>query len=251
MPEAEDIYRGYERWKNWTALFTIDADTAGYFDGELQGSALGGANVLELGFGAGDFIAWARNAGANVVGTEVNNVLLDAARQHGIETLPAAIDTVADQNAARFDAIVAFDVFEHLDLDGVRTALAACATMLKPGGRLFLRFPNAQSPFGLPPQNGDITHKSKLSRSAFEQMIDHNAFQIERYGPPFRFLGSRVWSQPMRRVRGVVQDVFSGLLNTIFAQNIPWHPVVVLVMRRREAQAVLADPAAQAIMKRP
>ena len=236
-------YDGYERWKNWTALFAFDADKAGYFEGELRGAAIKGAQVLELGFGAGDFLAWAKSRGAIVAGTEVNDVLLAAARQHGIALLPAAIETVAADNAARFDTIVALDVFEHLDLGEIETALLACATMLRPGGHLVLRFPNAQSPFGLPPQNGDLTHRTRLSRSVFEQIIDDRLFSITRYAAAYRFKGAGLRQQVLRGLRGAAQDAIAATLNAVYSQNIPWSPVVVLVLRR---QAHSADSAALA-----
>ena len=234
-------YDGYERWKNWTSLFTFDADRAGYFEGELRGTAIKNSQVLELGFGAGDFLAWARSRGAIVAGTEVNDVLLASARQHGIELLPAAIETVAADHAARFDTIFAFDVFEHLELGEIKTALSACATMLKPGGHLVLRFPNAQSPFGLPPQNGDVTHRTRLSRSVFEQIVDDRLFSIERYAAAYRFTGSGLRQQLMRRIRGAVQDAITFALNAVYSQNIPWSPVVVLVLRRQAHSLASAD----------
>ncbi len=243
MHEGNAAYRDYERWKKWTSLFAFDADKAGYFAGEMQGIALRGAHILELGFGSGDFLAWAKSEGATVAGTEVNDVLLAAARDNGVETLPAAIATVAEQHSGRFDAVIAFDVFEHFDLDEIRSAMAACRKMLKPGGRLILRFPNAQSPFGLPPQNGDITHKSRLSLSTFEQILDHDAFAIDRYGPPFRFLGTGLRTMLTRRLRGAAQATISALLNAVYSQDIPWHPVVVLVLRRQASTDALPTPA--------
>ena len=59
------------------------------------------------------------------------------------------------EHPARFDTVVAFDVFEHFALEEIEARLAALETMIRPGGHLLMRFPNGQSPFGLVLQHGD------------------------------------------------------------------------------------------------
>lgn len=229
---AHDLYSGYEQWKGWDKPFTISATERAYFNGELRGLKVAGADVLEIGFGSGSCLAWAREHGARIAGTEINDTLLAAARTFGVELLPADFETVADQHAARFDSIVAFDVFEHFQLSDVVTRLQAVETMLKPGGHLILRFPNAQSPFGLAPQNGDPTHKSQLSRSVFEQLIQGSSFAVVRYAPSYRIGGGPFLKRMVRAVRYALRSLISAVLNFIYAQEIPWDPVVVLVMRK-------------------
>lgn len=222
-----------ETWKGWSKPFTYSADEAAYFAGETRGARIEGGDVLEIGFGSGSFLAWARERGARVAGTEINDTLIEAARSFAVELLPADFETVAGQHASRFDSIVAFDVFEHFSLAEIAARLEATETMLKPGGHLILRFPNAQSPFGLAPQNGDPTHKTGLSRSAFEQLIQGTSFEIVRYAPSFRIGGGGLATRLVRRLRYAARDLIGGLLNAIYAQDIPWDPVVVLVLRKR------------------
>ncbi len=227
-----DLYQAYETWKGWDKPFTVTPEEALYFAGETCGARIEGGDVLEIGFGSGSFLAWARERGARVAGTEINAVLLAAARHFGVELLAADFETVADRHASRFDTIVAFDVFEHFTLDEIVPRLAATATMLKPGGHLLLRFPNAQSPFGLAPQNGDPTHKTALSRSVFEQLIQGTSFAIVRYTPSYRIGGGGLAKRLVRRLRYGARDLIGGLLNAVYAQDIPWDPVVVLVLRK-------------------
>src|SRR5690606_8222202 len=84
-----DLYSGYENWKGWHDLFCYSSDKADYFAGETRGVAVAGAQVLEIGFGSGDFLQWAIDCGAKVVGTEINPALLKAAAERGIELLDA------------------------------------------------------------------------------------------------------------------------------------------------------------------
>jgi hypothetical protein len=95
-----------------------------------------------------------------------------------------------------------------------------------------MRFPNSQSPFGLAPQNGDPTHKTALSRSIFEQLIQGTAFEIVRYAPSFRVRRGSVGKRLGILLRSAARDLISCSLNAIYAQDIPWDPVVVLVLRK-------------------
>src|SRR5262249_33038691 len=157
---------------------------------------------------------------------------LEAARARNIEIVDAAFEHVSGDHADRFDTIVAFDVFEHFTVDEVLVRLKAIEKMLKPGGRLVLRFPNAQSPFGLASQHGDPTHKSALSRSAFEQLTQGLAFSVERYAPSFRIGDGSPARRLARSLRAMLRALIARTLNFIYAQDIPWDPVVVLVLRK-------------------
>jgi SAM-dependent methyltransferase len=238
--EGSDLYAGYEQWKGWNKPFAVSAGERAYFEGELQGLKISGAEVLEIGFGSGSCLAWAREQGARVAGTEINEALLAAARMFGVDVLPADFERTASDWAGRFDTIVAFDVFEHFAVADVVTRLRAAETMLKPDGHIILRFPNAQSPFGLAPQNGDPTHKSALSLNVFEQLTQGMSFKVVRYGPSFRVSGRAggggLAKGLVRAVRYTMRDLIGKVLNFTYSQNIPWDPVVVLVMRRAGAR---------------
>jgi SAM-dependent methyltransferase len=230
------LYDAYESWKGWSKPFAYSVEEAEYFAGECRGVDVAGAHVLEIGFGFGAFLAWARDQGARVAGAEINPVSLEAARASGIELLPSDFETVARDHAGRFDTIAAFDVFEHFTIEEAAARLSAVEIMLRPGGRLLLRFPNAQSPFGLAPQFGDPTHKSALSRGVFEQLAAASSLDVERYAPAFRTLGRGLFRRLGRRSRYLARDLVSGLFNAIYGASIPWDPVVALVLRKRERE---------------
>ncbi|MFN8557634.1 MAG: class I SAM-dependent methyltransferase [Dehalococcoidia bacterium] len=112
---------------------------------------LRGANVLDLGcFTGGRSAAWYERYGlAHLSGVDVAPIYVDAARRYAAErginadfrlgvgeSLPFANGT--------FDAVLSFDVFEHVR--DVRTTLAECARVLRPGGRLFVVFPSYYQP---------------------------------------------------------------------------------------------------------
>jgi 2-polyprenyl-3-methyl-5-hydroxy-6-metoxy-1,4-benzoquinol methylase len=225
-------YARYEEWKGWDRYFEIDAEEAEYFAGELRGIPVRGKTVLEIGFGTGSFLAWARSRGADIVGTEISQRSLAEARRFGVELLDPMVESISDQYAGRFDVIVGFDVFEHFDLDEVRLRIRAVETMLKPGGHVVLRFPNGQSPFGLPPQHGDVTHKMALSKERMVQICQGTNLKPVRYASAYGIRGQWGVTRAVRAVRRLARGMIGASLNAIYTTSIPWDPVVVLVMQK-------------------
>lgn len=228
-------YAGYEEWKGWsTRRFSPTAEERAYFRGEMRDLAIRGADVLEIGFGAGHFVAWAQEEKARIHGTEIQESLCAAAREAGIPVLPAALQEAAESHREAFDTVVALDVFEHLTPEEVTQALHAVERMLRPGGRVLLRFPNAQSPFGLAPQYGDPTHRSALSRGVIERLMQGTSLTVRRYGPAFRLESGPLPARAARILRHRLRAVIGALLGAIYATDIPWDPVVTLVLVKAE-----------------
>lgn len=233
------FYEGYEEWKGWDSRFQPSADDAAYFAGETRGIAICGADLLEIGFGAGHFLSWARTQGARVHGTEISDELRAGALAEGIAILPTRLADAAATHEARFDTIAAFDVFEHMELDEIVANLAAIERMLRPGGHLLMRFPNAQSPFGLSQQYGDATHRSCLSRGIFEQLIRGSRLAVVRYDSAYRISTGGPATRVVRIFRNTMRGMIGWALNQIYGTAIPWDPGVTLVLRRQEE----TDPA--------
>lgn len=100
--------------------------------------------LLEVGCGEGWMLAALKEKGWRVVGSERT---LDAARPAGGSTagpLPVFVGTLdAVRPGRQFDAIVLFQVLEHLTAP--MDVLNRCAALLKPGGTLIVGVPNARS----------------------------------------------------------------------------------------------------------
>ncbi len=190
------LYSGYADWKNWHGEFAPSDREARYFAAELADIPLAGKRVLEIGFGNGSFLAWAKALGAEVVGTEIDAVMIEHARARAFDARPAPLEALAAANE-RFDLIVAFDVFEHWDKPMLIQSLTHFAGLLRAGGQVLARFPNGQSPFGRVHQYGDLTHQTVLSASSISQLANMTGFAVVRIG--------NACSVPMRR------DFFSVL----------------------------------------
>lgn len=239
---STQLYASYDGWKGWVAPFLCDAESAAYFAAELDGRSLAGARLLEIGFGNGEFLAWAKAAGASVVGSEITPAAIAAAEAHGVELMPADFEADPAKWAGQFDIIAAFDVFEHLDPPTIIAKLRAIETMLRPGGWLLLRFPNGQSPFGLGPQHGDATHITALSRAKIEQYASGTALSVIRYGGVARPSSGGLAKRLLRKLRYLLRDIHMTSLNFLYATDIELEPVVTLVI----AKSTASDQSAQA-----
>lgn len=155
----------YSLWKSWdqsqfSVLFPFEER---YFDQEFKRTQCqfpSDSRVLEIGFGNGKFLAYARKRGWSAVGIEANDQLVKLALERKFDALHA--DNLSQFESDRFDLVVAFDVFEHMTKEELLELFFEINRILRPGGRLIARFPNGDSPFGLLNQNGDVTHVTSI-----------------------------------------------------------------------------------------
>ncbi len=97
-----------------------------------------GARLLDLGCARGDFLAYARDAGFEVVGVDLNPALATAARARGFTVHTGDLRSL---DLAAVDAVTLWDVIEHVD-DPV-AVLAACREAVRPGGLVLFHTGNA------------------------------------------------------------------------------------------------------------
>jgi SAM-dependent methyltransferase len=176
---AADPYAGYAAWKEWSGAFAATDREARYFVEELRGIALKGKRVLEVGFGNGSFLAWAKGEGADVAGIEINAEMREAASAHGFEAFDVSLAELAERGV-RYDLVVAFDVLEHWTADELVANFRAIRELLVDDGLFVSRFPNGQSPFGRVYQHGDFSHKSVLSTYKIEYLAGLAKLEIVR-----------------------------------------------------------------------
>jgi len=179
--DSSQLYSGYSDWKDWHGEFAPSDREARYFAAEFAGIPLAGRRVLEIRFGNGSFLAWAKARGAEVVGTEIDRAMIERARAKGFSAEPASLEALAAAGQ-RFDLVVAFDVFEHWDKPMLVANLTQIAALLRTGGLVLARFPNGQSPFGRVHQHGDLTHQTALSVSSVMQLARLTGFAVARCG---------------------------------------------------------------------
>lgn len=105
-------------------------------------TTLKGVRALDVGCGGGLLSEALARAGANVTAIDLAPAVLDVARLHlhesGLEVdyRETSVEGLAASTPSSFDVITCMEMLEHVPDPG--SAIRACATLLKPGGKLFL-----------------------------------------------------------------------------------------------------------------
>jgi SAM-dependent methyltransferase len=106
-------------------------------------------SILEVGCGEGYFAELMR--GRDYVGLEYTGRSVQAARQRGIEVRQQTLEDFANERPASVDAVCAFQVLEHVT--DPRSFISSALRCLKPGGRLVISVPCADSYVGVAVNN--------------------------------------------------------------------------------------------------
>lgn len=121
------------------ALHALNPARLGYV---AERVALRDAAVLDVGCGGGLLSEALAQSGARVTAIDLAPNLLKVARLHGLESgvkvdyREMPVEALAADAPASFDAITCMEMLEHVPQPAA--IVDACATLLKPGGRLFL-----------------------------------------------------------------------------------------------------------------
>lgn len=225
----------YTAWKHWADedFGVFSPREANFFAWHLNRCHPGPVHdVLELGFGNGKFLGFAASRGLNAVGIETDPALLDRARAAGYVAHTAIADL---PDAQLFDAIVAFDVLEHIPQDALIPLFRSFASKLRADGAVLCRVPNGESPFGRLYQHGDLTHCSTLGISKFRQIGVACDLKVAAYG-------QEPWYVESRHSKRMVRRSAQWLLGLCIAVAYPFDrramgPNLIVAMKKRSTQA--------------
>lgn len=133
--------------KFYEALQGIESD---YYPGEKSEFDIAieklepGERVLEVGCGDGKFLERMKAKGIDCIGLEFNDLAMEKCLAKGLDVRKESIEDFAAKNPEKFDAVVLFQVLEHVfDVKPFIANLLAC---LKKGGKLLIAVPD-NSPY--------------------------------------------------------------------------------------------------------
>jgi len=221
------VYSAHKRWGGGDTVEDIDRYSGTFRKLGLEGRL----SILEIGFGEGRFLDWAKRSGHTAEGVEILPEMVDHARTRGHVVHLGPVHQL-EQAGPRFDLIVAFDVIEHLTLSEILDLLHSADRMLKDGGRIVIQFPNAGSPFSALYQTGDVTHRCALSLGLLQQICPTRGWTVSQFFnarvTSSRFFKRIKWSLA-HRLRDLLEIIF-GL--AYYGTRCPLDPNIVVVLER-------------------
>jgi SAM-dependent methyltransferase len=227
----------YLQWKDWNAekFGTLSKHDEADFSAQMKKSRMvfpRGSRVLEIGFGNGKFLAYGAKQEWEMHGTEIDNGLVERARQRGFHAV--CTDTLKPFPEDHFKLVVAFDVLEHLPQENLAEFLWEVNRILARGGVFIARFPNGDSPLGMANQNGDPTHKMTIGSYRARYFAD-------KLGVDLVYLGAEpqaLWAGPAyfahRLFAFPVKWSMNFFLNLVFSPRAPLaycSPNLVMIFR--------------------
>lgn len=231
--DSRTVYQNYDQWKGWDTdrFMSLSDPVRAYYRSEFAGMPIAGEKVLEVGFGQGSLLAWLKEQGAEVYGTELSEQGKALAQARGIVVLSPDLQD-ADNMAGAFGMIVAFDVLEHLTLAEIRSLLEKAATLLRDGGYFVARFPNGGSPFARALQHGDITHVSTLTVSKINQIMLDIPLHLARSGEPRAYFHGGLHKRVAKRARNLARSGFERMISMLYGITDPLSANLILVLQK-------------------
>ena len=243
MPSVTDPHAdGYSSWKGWSGsrFGVMGRGDDQYFRDELRGAEPPeDGTILEVGYGNGAFLAYARSRGWRVMGTELLPELIAEAREAGYDARSADdLSSIADGSV---NLIAAFDVFEHIDPDSSVAFLTSLRDKLAAGGTIILRYPNADSWLGNPFQYGDPTHVNAIGWLKMTYYAQSAGLRIRSYRAVARRGFATSFVHGIHRLTaGTYIRVTSAIRRAIYLPAIPVvlsGSNIICVLERQEPRA--------------
>jgi SAM-dependent methyltransferase len=151
-----------------------------------------GRRILDAGAGIGTFTGLAAATGADVTALEPHPEFADRLRRQfaatpAVRVVEADAGRLDEFDGVKFDAIMCFNVLEHIDDD--RATLCAFSARLVPGGRLLLLVPAHPRLYGATDEA--IGHRRRYTRTAVGSRLVEAGLDVDvlRYVNPLGALG--------------------------------------------------------------
>lgn len=135
------------------------------------------AAIADLACGQGRLLHWLKSQGyTNLSGVDISPDQVALARQVVPSVDQADVLEWLALHPERFDCLIGLDIIEHFTREEALRFLELCFGALKPGGRLILQTPNADSPLGLQIRYGDITHEWAYNVNQLARLLRRAGF---------------------------------------------------------------------------
>lgn len=131
------------------------------------------AAILDLGCGAGIFLRILHESGySNLAGVDASAEQVAIAHRNGLGMVRQGdlFSHLEQTESATLDAVLAYDIIEHLGSDELLRMADEVFRVLRPDGRWILHVPNAEGVFGSRVRWADLTHERAFTPHSLGQL---------------------------------------------------------------------------------
>jgi len=131
-----------------------------------------GSAILDVACGGGKLLYFFKSRGyTNLNGVDISAEQVALSKQVTKNISEANAINYLEEHQSSFDLITGLDIIEHFQKSEVLKFLEAAYGALKPGGRIILQTPNAESPWGMTVRYGDFTHEVAFNPNALKRLL--------------------------------------------------------------------------------
>lgn len=153
------VARGLERWLG-PKIAHLPAD----------------ARVLDYGCGFGLLTHYLARRFPRVEGVDASRQQVEVARRRGLPVSHVTVERFADwatRHADAYDVVFLFDVLEHVPPSEQMQFMQQLVATLRPGGEIYIKVPNANSPLAARWRYNDWTHHASFTECSLEFVCVH------------------------------------------------------------------------------
>ncbi|MBI5375539.1 MAG: class I SAM-dependent methyltransferase [Candidatus Schekmanbacteria bacterium] len=137
------------------------------------------ASIIDIGCGSGSFVYFLKKLGyENTSGIDISPEQIQVAKNLGLTDVECSDNIIylkGKQNA--YDVVIIKDLIEHYPKESIMELLDLVFDALKPGGKVIIQTPNAESPFGSRFRYYDFTHSVAFTKSSLSQVLRATGYE--------------------------------------------------------------------------
>jgi|PlaIllAssembly_1097288.scaffolds.fasta_scaffold360686_2 2-polyprenyl-3-methyl-5-hydroxy-6-metoxy-1,4-benzoquinol methylase len=135
--------------------------------------------ILDLGCGMGQFLFFLQNAGyKNVKGIDISRENIEFCKEKNFNVEPGDVFVFLENTKDMYDVIVMNDIIEHLEKQEILRIMNLISGVLRPGGRLIVKAPNAANPvMASSSRYSDFTHELLFTEESLSQVLRITGFK--------------------------------------------------------------------------
>lgn len=221
--QKRKLWFGKNKFQDQSEFFTIETDRASIKKGD---------RLLEIGFGEGLFLDWAKYAGFDITGVEINRNFYVLAKERGHKVYLGNAKEVLHGSDKKYNGIFLFDVLEHLTMEEISSLFDFFQTILEKKGKILARFPNGGSPFGRFLQHSDATHVTVLTGSNIQDIAQLSGLEVKGIYNGARTKRTGVHkSRLLKWIAYGLRDIIQLAIGYLYyGENIPLDPNLTIVI---------------------